>query len=386
MAEVVFWGALAVVVYVYAGYPLLIFALAHLRPRPVRKGPAAATADVPTVSFIIAAYNEETVIAKKLENTLALEYPPDRLEIIVVSDGSSDGTEELVRTRFADRVKLLALRGRNGKTMAQNRAVETARGEIIAFSDATTVYRPETLRAMVANYADPAVGCVTGSTVYGTETDAAVDKGRAAYWNYESFLRRNESRFHSVLGASGCVYSVRRALYTPFPADVISDVAQAIRTVEQGYRAVVEDDAIVYEPAESHTIGDELQRRARVITRGLRLKFRLRAFFLRHPWFLTQVLSHRVLRWGVPFFLILAFAANLLLLDRPLYLLLFVAQAGLYAAAAVAWALERRNVRVPGLVIPLYFCVVNLAPLLAVRALLRGDKQVTWETGRSAAH
>ncbi len=379
MAEVVLWGALGVVMYVYVGYPALIFLLAHLRPRPVRKGPA-----LPTVSFVIAAYNEEPVIAKKLENTLALDYPADRLEIIVVSDGSTDGTDAIVRDRFAGRAKLLAV-PRRGKTLAQNAAVAAASGEIVVFSDATTVYRPECLRAMVASYADPEVGCVTGRTVYGTETDAAVDKGRAAYWNYEIFLRRNESRFRSVLGASGCVYSVRRRLYTPLEPDVISDVAQAIKTIEQGYRAVVEDDAIVFEPAESHTISEELQRRARVITRGLRLKFRLRRFFFRHPWFLVQVLSHRVLRWAVPFFLIVVFVANLSLLAQPVYRALFAAQVVLYGVAASAYVLERRNVRIPGLVIPLYFCVVNLAPLLAVRALLRGEKQVTWDTGRSPA-
>jgi hypothetical protein len=155
--------------------------------------------------------------------------------------------------------------------------------------------------------------------------------------------------------------------------------------VAQGYRAVVEDEAVVHEPAESYTIREEVERRARVIARGLRLKFQLRGFFLRHPWFLLQVLSHRVLRWAVPFFLVLAFAANLFLLDRPEYLLLFLAQLALYGAAALAYVLERRNVRVPGLVIPLYFCIVNLAPLLAVRALLLGEKQVTWETGRPGA-
>src|SRR5581483_970014 len=346
MAEAIFWGAIAVVVYVYVGYPALIYLLARVRPRPVRKAP-----HLPTVSFIVAAYNEERVIAKKLANTLALDYPPDRLEIIVVSDGSTDRTEEIVRTEFADRVRLLPMGGRHGKTIAQNRAVEAATGEIIVFSDATTVYRPDSVRAMVANYADPEVGCVTGTTIYGTESDATVDKGRAAYWNYERFLRTNESRFRSVLGASGCVYSVRRRLYTPLAPDVISDVAQAIKTVEQGYRAIVEDDALVYEPAESGTIHDELQRRARVITRGLRLKFRLRGFFLAHPWFLVQVLSHRVLRWGVPLFLIVAFAANLTLLDHPLYRLLFAAQLGLYGLAALAYFLERRNIRPPGFVI-----------------------------------
>jgi glycosyltransferase involved in cell wall biosynthesis len=379
MAAIVFWCAIGAIAYVYIGYPALIFLLARLRPRPVLPGPS-----LPTVSFIIAAYNEETSITAKLDNTLALDYPRERLEIMVVSDGSTDGMEDLVRTRFGGRVKLLALRGRRGKTLAQNAAVAAATGEIIVFSDATTVYHPPCLRALVSRFADPAVGCVTGSVTYGTEGAAAVDRGRSTYWGYESFLRWHESVFASVLGAAGCCYAVRRALYTPLEADVISDVAQVIHVLDQGRRAVVAEDAVVFEPPESGTIGDELQRRARVITRGLRVKFRLRRFFLRHPWFLLQVLSHRVLRWAVPIFLIVAFVANLFLLDRGLYRLLFAGQLALYATAALAYLLERRRVHVPGLVIPLYFCVVNLAPLLALRALVRGDKQVTWETGRSA--
>src|SRR2546422_1037504 len=174
MAGAIFWGAAALVVYVYAGSPCLIFLLARLRPRPVRKAPV-----LPTVSFIVAAYNEERVIAAKLENTLALDYPAERLEVMVVSDGSTDATEEIVRTRFAGRVKLLAL-PRQGKTLAQNQAVAIATGEIVVFSDATTVYQPGSLRALVANFADPEVGCVTGTTIYATERAAAVGEGRAA--------------------------------------------------------------------------------------------------------------------------------------------------------------------------------------------------------------
>ncbi|MBI3770654.1 MAG: glycosyltransferase family 2 protein [Deltaproteobacteria bacterium] len=378
MAAAVFWGAIGMVVYVYVGYPCLIFLLAWLRPRPVRKAP-----QVPTVSFIIAAYNEETAIADKLANTLALDYPTDKLEVIVASDGSTDRTDEIVRTQFADRVRLLHVPGRVGKTITQNRAVAAATGEILAFSDTTTVYRPESLQALVAHFADPEVGSVTGSVIYGVETAASVDQGRALYWNYESFLRRQESRFHSVLGNAGCCYALRRRLYTPLAADMISDVAQAIKVVQQGYRAVVADDAFVYEPAESRTIGSELRRRARVITRGLRSKWAMRAFFnpLRHPWFTLQVLSHRVLRWAVPIFLLIALAANAFLLHRAAFRWLFVAQLGLYALGGVAYALEERNVHVPGLTIPLYFCVVNVAPLLALRALLRGERAITWETG-----
>lgn len=379
MAEVVFWGALGVCVYVYAGYPILIAILSRLRPRPVRTGP-----DLPTVSFIIAAYNEQDAIADKLRNTLAFDYPPDKLEIIVASDGSTDRTDEIVRTEFAERVKLVHVTGRVGKTMTQNQAVKTATGEILGFSDSTTVYRPDALRQLVKNFADPTVGSVTGSVIYG-DTEATVDQGRAMYWNYESFLRRSESRFHSVLGNAGCCYALRRKLYTPLQADAISDVAQAVRAVQQGYRAVVDDDAIVFEPPESRTIGSELRRRARVITRGLRVKWMLRDFFnpLVHPWFTLQVLSHRVLRWAVPLFLIVAFVANLFLLDRPLYLLLFLGQVALYGLSGLAYLLEQRNIRLPGFTIPLYFCVVNVAPLMAFRNLIRGERAVTWETGQA---
>jgi hypothetical protein len=202
------------------------------------------------------------------------------------------------------------------------------------------------------------------------------------YWGYESFLRRQESRFHSVLGNAGCCYALRRQLYTPLAADMISDVAQAVKVVQQGYRAVVADDAVVFEPAESLSIGSELRRRARVITRGLRSKWAMRDFFnpLRHPWFTLQVLSHRVLRWAVPIFLLIALVANAFLLGRPVFRCLFVAQLGFYGLATVAYVLEERNVRIPGFTIPLYFCIVNLAPLLAIRALIRGERAVTWET------
>ena len=379
MAAVVFWGAIAMLVYVYAGYPALVFVLARLRPRPVRRGP-----ELSSVSFIVAAYNEEAVIADKLRNTLAIDYPADRLEIIVASDGSTDRTEEIVRTQFGGRVRFLALR-RQGKTLAQNQAVEAATGDILVFSDATTIYHPPSLCALVANFADPDVGLVTGSVVYGLETNTSMDKGRAAYWNYESFLRRQESRFHSVLGAAGCCYALRRQLYTPLPPELISDVVQTVKVVQQGYRAVVEDDAVVYEPAESRTIREELERRGRVIARGLRGKYYLRDFFhpLRHPWFCFQVLSHRLLRWSVPLFLVALFLANAALLDRPLFRALFVAQVAFYLIAALGYALERRNLRPRGLTIPFYFCVINLAPLLAVRALLRGERKATWETSRT---
>jgi len=376
---VAFWVAVATVVYVYAGYPCLILALGRLRRWPVRK-----RSHLPHVSFIISAYNEEAAIGAKLENTLALDYPADRLEVIVVSDGSTDRTEEIVRS-FGKRVKLLSLTGRNGKTMAQNRAVEQATGEVLVFSDATTVYQPVAVRVLMENYADPKVGAVGARAFMGTERQASIVKGRSIYVDYEHFLRRYESMFHSTLGLGGCAYSLRRRLYTPLPADVISDFVEAVKVLEKGYRVVLEEEAIVYEPSESYSIAEELQRRTRIIVRGLRGWYYMREFFhpLRHPWFCFQMLSHRLLRWAAPLFLIAAFAINAALLGHPVFRLLFAAQAALYLLAALAYLLEKRNVRLPGLFIPLYFFVVNLAPLLAVRALLQGEKKVTWETERT---
>jgi len=380
MAAVVFWSAVGMLVYVYVGYPALIWLLATLRPRRVRRQPIT-----PKVSFICTVYNEEAVIAEKLRATLGFDYPPEQLEVLIASDGSTDRTDEIVRS-FGDRVRLLRVEGRVGKTATQNEAVRAATGEILVFSDATTIYRPDAVRQIVQNFADPDVGLATGGAAY-IESDGLVHEGRAAYWNYESFVRRHESAFDSVLGAAGCFHAMRKPLYNFLGADLISDVAQAVKTVQKGYRAVVDDSAFCYEPAESGTIGEEIRRRARVIARGLRGKWIMRDFFnpLRHPWFCLQVLSHRVLRWAVPFFLIIVFVANAFLLAAPFYRWVFTAQLVFYGLALLGWALERRGAKVRPLMLPFYFCVVNASPLVAVWSLLRGDLKVTWDTGRATA-
>ena len=376
----VFWAALGAVVYVYVGYPLLLCLLARVWSRPVVK--AAIT---PPVTMIIAAYNEARVIAAKLDNTLALAYPPDRLEILVASDGSTDDTDRIVRERYAGRVTLLAL-PRAGKTAGQNRAAAVATGEILVFSDASTMYDPGAVAAMAANYADPSVGSVGGDVRYVRAGEAVAGKGRQLYWNYEAAIRRWESRIYSVIGATGCIYSVRRSLYTPLDPAAISDFVQPAKALLRGYRSVVEDDATCWEVAESSELGEELGRRARVVLRGLRGIGYMPEIAnpLRHPWLCFELLSHRLLRWGVPFFLIAALVANLFLLAAPLYRVTLALQLALYGGALAALVLERRHVRLPGLFVPLYFCLVNLAPLVAVWKLLRGEKQIVWETGPPA--
>jgi cellulose synthase/poly-beta-1,6-N-acetylglucosamine synthase-like glycosyltransferase len=379
MALAVLVGALAVIVWVYVGYPVVLGLVAALRKKPVARG-----SGTPSVTLVICAYNEERDIRRKLEESVAADYPADRLEILVASDGSTDRTDDIVR-EFAPRVRLLRVEGRGGKTIAQNAAVLAATGEILVFSDVTTLYTPTTIREMVANFADPAVGCVGGDLHYEKERRNPSAEGRALFWGYERQLRLWESQIHSIIGVAGCVYAMRKSLYVPLDHAAISDFVQPGRVTERGYRTVLEPRALAYEPVESRSLRDELYRRARVITRGLRGAFTMPVLLnpVRHPWFATLLWSHRVLRWLVPVFLLCLLAASIPLASRgPAFQLILAAQLAVYGAGAVAYALERLRVRLPGAFIPLYFCVVNLAPLLALAWIVRGEKKIVWETGR----
>jgi cellulose synthase/poly-beta-1,6-N-acetylglucosamine synthase-like glycosyltransferase len=379
MAALAFWGALGVIAWVYVGYPVVLGVVAAVRRKPVQRRPIE-----PPVSLIICAYNEERDIRRKLEETLACDYPADKLEVIVASDGSTDRTDDIVRD-FAPRVRLLRVEGRGGKTVAQNAAVAAATGDILVFSDVTTVYAPGAIRAMVENFADPCVGCVGGDLHYEKDPHNPSAQGRALFWGYERQLRVWESQVHSIVGVAGCVYAMRRELYEPLDPGAISDFVQPGMVTERGWRTVLEPEALAFEPVESHSLGEELHRRARVITRGLRGAFRMPALLnpLRHPWFATLLWSHRVLRWLVPVFLLILLAASLVLAGRgTIYGLALAGQLAVYGAGLLAFLLERARVRVPGAFIPLYFCVVNLAPLLALAWLARGERKVVWETGR----
>jgi cellulose synthase/poly-beta-1,6-N-acetylglucosamine synthase-like glycosyltransferase len=258
--QVCFWSGAALLFYTYAGYPLLLALVSRLRARPVRRAEWT-----PFVSVIITAYNEERDLAAKLENTLLLDYPADKLEIIVASDCSSDRTDEIARQYSTRGVRLCRQAERLGKTSAQNMAVEQAHGEVILFSDATTLYNRDVLRVMLPNFADETVGCVAGRLVYVDPTDSSVGQGARSYWGYETFLKHHESRVCSLIGASGCLYAVRRSAYVPMYPEACSDFLIATKMVEQGLRAVYEPAAVCTEETNKRT-DKELRMRVRVIT------------------------------------------------------------------------------------------------------------------------
>ena len=375
-AETVFWLSVVALFYTYAGYPVLLALVSALKPRKVRRGEFE-----PTVTIIIAAYNEERDLAAKLENTLALDYPRELLEIIVASDCSSDGTDEIAR-EFAGRgVQLLRQSMRLGKTAAQNAAVEQAHGEILLFSDATSLYQPDAVRAIMPSFADATVGCVAGRLEYVDGSNSRVGRGARSYWSYETFLKRHESRVGSLIGASGCLYAVRRSAYVPLYHEACSDFIIATKMVEQGLRAVYEPNAVCTEQTNRQS-DQELKMRVRIIAQTFTDLWRHRALLnpVRGGFYGVQLLSHKVMRYLVPFFLMGLFVSSAVLAPVSLFFrLMFAAQIACYACPALAWMLDRVGIRSRLLAFPQYFMLANLASLIGCYKFLRGQRYASWE-------
>lgn len=375
-AAVVFWSSAVALFYTYAGYPLLIALVSTLKHRKVRRAAIEST-----VSVIITAYNEERDLTAKLDNTLALDYPRDLLEIIVASDCSTDRTDDIAREFAVHGVRLHRQSERLGKTAAQNASVEQARGEIILFSDATSLYEPDVLRAIVPNFADSEVGCVAGRLIYVDGSDSQVGRGARSYWGYETFLKRHESRAGSLIGASGCLYAVRKAAYVPLYHEACSDFIIATKMVEQGLRAVYEPNAVCTEQTNRQS-DKELKMRVRIIAQTFTDLWRHRAMLnpVRSGLYGVQLLSHKVMRYLVPFFLIALFIASAVLASGALfYRMMFAAQLAGYASPALAWMLDRVGIRSRLLAFPQYFILANLASLIACYQFLRGERYARWE-------
>ncbi|MDH4071467.1 MAG: glycosyltransferase family 2 protein [Gammaproteobacteria bacterium] len=375
-----FWILLALVVYVYAGYPLLLTILRAVGgSRPVRVGSGE-----PPVTLIVSAFNEAGVIAGKLENCLALDYPRAVLQVIVVSDASDDGTDEVV-AGFADRgVELLRMADRGGKTLGLNAAVQMARGEVVVFSDANAMYGRDVLRRLVRNFADPAVGAVVGESTY-VNPEVESERSEGLYWRYETTIKRLESALGSVVGGDGAIYAIRRALYVPMRADALSDFVNPLQIVQAGHRCVYEPEARSYERA-ADNFDKEFRRKVRIVNRAWRALLRLKALLnpLRYGLFSFQLISHKLLRWLVPLFLASLFVVNLAVLGRhSIYRIALAGQLVFYLLAFAGY-LARHRASLPALLsIPYYFCLVNLASALGILDAFRGKTYTTWATART---
>lgn len=375
MMTILFWWSLATLLYIYAGYPALVWAAARLFGRD----PASAEG-TPMVSLLIPAYNEERYLAQKLANVTALDYPRERLEIVVASDGSTDRTADIAR-QFADRgVALIALPQNVGKTALLNQVVPRLRGELVVLSDVSGVLEPGALRRLVRPFADAAVGCVSGlyRLTGGGDARAA---GEGLYWRYETFIKRQESRLHSILGGHGAFYAIRAALFRTLPEGTINDdYLIPMQIVAEGHRAVYEPTAVAWEQELASWQG-EFARRRRIAAGNCQQVVALRR--LLHPrygWVAWCFFSHKLLRTFAPLFLI-ALLGSTAWAPSPWREPAAMLQALFYGSAAAGYWLRRQGRRVRWLTPPLYFCFGNLAMLAGVVMFCR-RRPLIWERAR----
>ncbi len=379
MRRIAFWGSAATIVYTLVGFPALAWARARFFPRAVASAPIS-----PTVSIIVAAHNEAASIAEKLRNVTSLDYPSDRVEVLVASDGSDDGTDAIVAAFDDPRVRLLSLQ-RSGKAAAVNAAAAAARGEILVFSDANSMFAPGALRALVAPFADPAIGGVAGDQRY-LRADRGTPEAESSYWSFDRRLKAWESAAGNVISSTGAIHAVRRELFRPVPAGLTDDFFISTGVIRAGHRLVFAPDAAAHEPAAA-SVQAEYARKLRVATRILRTELALRdlANPLRHGFYAIQFVSHKPMRQllGIP---LLAMAlASLTLTGRGgVYRLAAAAQVAFYSLGAIGlWRPHAPWARHRLIALPAYVCLAYGAQLMALRNVLTGRRIDRWQQLRS---
>jgi biofilm PGA synthesis N-glycosyltransferase PgaC len=371
MAKIIFWISLATPAYAYIGYPLVLLALRLVLRQPVSKRPFR-----PFVSLLVPAYNEAGVMERKIENSLALEYPPDRLEIVIASDGSRDATANIARRRAdGTRIRLLAFPKNRGKMATLNASVPQLRGEVIVFSDATAMLEPDSVRLLMESFADPTVGAVSGCYKVAGAAGVSIGRSEDLYWRYESFLKTQESQLASTVGGHGHLHAIRKELYSyPSTGTINDDYVIPLSVLAKGYRAVYEPNAVVYEEAKEMT---GFARRIRIMAGNIQQLRHVRSLLrpLRAlPLFF--LLSHKASRLVAPFALLAAFAANTFLLSAPLYVSLFCGQAIFYLLATMGIVC---TLRPRALMLPFYFSMINAAAFFGFYHALTNRRSMAWK-------
>lgn len=377
--------SLIIVFYTFAGYGILLYFI--IRIKRIFWGFKVITEDLdnlPTCTLIVAAYNEEGFIKDKIANTLLLNYPAGKLNLLFITDGSSDDTPNIIAQY--PQIQLLHQPLRAGKIAAVHRAMEFVRTDAVVFTDANTFLNKDALIKICRHYADATVGAVAGEKrVHFDENADASAAGEGFYWKYESALKKWDSELYSVVGAAGELFSVRRSLYQSVPVDtVLDDFMISMLIAKNGYRIVYEPEAYATETA-SENVSEELKRKVRIAAGGIQSILRLKSLFnpFIFPTLSFQYISHRVLRWTItPFLLILSFVLNIIIVLKTGgigYQLLLLAQILFYTLAVLGFIMEKKQLRIKILFIPYYFCVMNYAVLAGIIRYFTGKQSAVWE-------
>lgn len=378
--EIIFWFLFFVLFYIYIGYPLLLFMFGKFKKSSIKKDDDFT----PFVTILISAYNEEKHIKEKLENVLSLDYPKDKLEVIVISDASTDKTDEIVR-EFVDKgIKLYRLKERKGKIAGQKEVLPLIKGEIIVFSDVTGRYHSDAIRKLVRNFADLKVGAVTGELRYKQPKESGIGSGEKKYWQYEILIREKESKLGGLVAVTGSIYALRKELYPDFPDYLADDLIVPLAIQKKGFKAIYEKEAVCEELTTSET-KEEMLKRSRITTQNIQgllfMKDLLNPF--KYGIFVIQLWSHKVMRISLPILLIIFLFSNLFLLSHSIiYKTSFFIQLFFYLMALIGFVLRIVNRDIKIFSIPFYFCLSKIAILVGIIKTVLGEKIITWETIR----
>jgi len=370
-----FWACALLVVYSYLGYPVLVFLVSRIVNRPIRRA-----AHTPRVTFLIAAYNEQAVIERKMRNTLALDYPPESLEIVVASDGTTDATNDIVR-RFEPRVRLLAQGVRRGKNGLLNHVIPETTGEVVAVSDANIDLAPDALRQLMAPFADPKVGGAWGNKIYQNPSASISGEGESLYLRLEKLIRLCETRIGSIVGGQCSLLAFRRSAFRPVPLDMPDDFALATNVVHAGQRMIYVPEARHFEDT-SPTDKDEFNRKVRIIVRSIRGFFHVIALAnpFRTGFYAISIVTRQFLRRFVSvLFLIMLLLLPFLAVQDPRFRPVLILALGLLTLAGIGAIARGRLRQMPMFYIPYYLVLVNLAALMGFWRVLIGQRSVTWQ-------
>jgi len=382
--KIIFWVSLFVIVYSYVGYGILLYFLVRLKNIFKGKKSAVSTTYEPEVSLVVAAWNEEDFIQAKIDNTLALDYPPEKLQIIFITDGSSDKTPEIISRN--PRFELLHEPARRGKVAAMNRAIDFVKFPISVFCDANTLLNKECIRNLAMHYEDPRVGAVAGEKkIQVPEQGMAAATGEGIYWKYESFLKKLDAQLYSVVGAAGELFSVRTSLFEKAAEDtIIEDFVQSLKVCMKGYVVHYEPKAYAVESA-SLSMRDEQKRKVRICAGAFQAMGILKDLFnvFKYPVLSFQFISHRILRWTLcPICLCTLLASNLILavyLRGGFYVGFLFLQLAFYSLAVIGWIYASRNIKIKFVYIPYYFLFMNLSVFIGFGRCFQNRQSVLWE-------